>query len=261
MGLERVSRLMISPGAVLVGVLWIVGCGYGTASIQTSSASGDRRFVLFVGGELGTVEGPRPLAEAKVVHANERLVFTISASRAVTVFVAYCDSRAKQQVYGPLLAGPNMTINVPQHGHFVVDHHAGREHVFIVASAESLRTIDPKLYRVLRGQGSEHPCADNLAMTAMESRGLPAEEAHPAAIASTPPVAPHPAAPSPAGLPPVAQPNIAASAARRRPSNYATAAGPTRVRGINPEEDTAATAATRSDQDGIAIIAFTFDHP
>lgn len=258
MGLERVFRLMISPGAVPVGVLWIMACGYGTASIQTS-ASSDRRFVLFVGGELGTAEGQRSLDEAKVVHADERLVFTISASRPVTVFVAYCDSRAKQQVYGPLLAGPDMTINVPQHGHFVVDHHPGREQVFVVASAESLRTIDPKLDRVLRGQGSEHPCADHLAMTTKESRGLPAEEAHPAAIASTPPVASPPAAP--AGLPPVAQPHIAASANRRRPSNYPTAAGPTRIRGINLEEGPAATAATRSDEDGIAIIAFTFDHP
>lgn len=269
----------------------VVGCGHGTASVQAPSAPTDPRFALIVGGELGTAEGQRPLVQAKAIHANEHLVFTISASRPVTVFVAYCDSRGKQQVYGPLLAGPDMTIDVPQRGYFLVDHNTGLEHVFVVAAAKPLQTADPTLDRALRAQSGEDPCADNLAMTTKESRGQRTDEdARPTTTSSPPPLVPPivatsvapgradnlamatkesraeradeggpPATASPLSALPV-QPNVVVGAPAQRPRHYPTSAGRYRIRGMNPHEDTAATVATRSDEDGIAIIAFTFDH-
>jgi hypothetical protein len=244
----RYGDAMMGFSRRFVAAAWIVGYSQATATASPSTPD-DSHFALVVGGELKTANGGQPLVQASVVHANDELTFTIWASRPVNVFVAYCDSHATQQVYGPLLAGPGAMINIPTVGSFMIDDNAGLEHVFVVASAEALQVADPRLDRNLRKQGGERPCADALAMTTEESHRRRADEGRASAIASPPPPA---------------RASLAGTAPRRIPRNYPTAARPFRIRGMNPHEgpaaSSAATFATRSDEDGIAIAAFTFEH-
>lgn len=242
---------MMSSVNRIVGVLFSVWCGVEIA-VAAPAAQSDSRFVLIVGGELQTAEHSQPLMQVKTIHANDHLILTITASRAVSVFVAYCDSQAEQQVYGPLAVSPEGTVDVPDDGYFIADNHPGREHVFVVASVEPLQNSDPKLDRILRLQNTDHTCGAPLAMTTMESRNQPTGEGpdslNTASIASQ------------------TRANVATVAARRRPSNYPVAAGPTRVRGFEVRKNNAArahtggTLATQSDNYGIAIVALTFDH-
>src|ERR1043166_512370 len=168
-----------------VAAMVILASAYGMASANPPTHS-DAGFVLIVGGELKTAKDQRPIVGAKLIHADDQLVLTISASRAVNVFVAYCDSQATQQVYSAVLAGPDLAIDVP----FVADNHPGREHVFVVASAEPLQSSDPKLDRILRAPDREHVCGDALAMTTKQSHertsGKASGGSKPAAVAPPP---------------------------------------------------------------------------
>lgn len=241
---------MTSFSGRIVGALLIVACGHRIVRAAPAAQS-DSRFVLIVSGELQTAVGNQPLVQAKVIHAKDQLVLTITASRSVTAFVAYCDSQAKQQVYGPLAVSPDGAIDVPQDGYFVADNNPGPEHVFVVASTEILQNTDPKLDRILRFEDSEHTCGDTLAMTTKESRSQRANKE-----SDAPTIAP---------VSQQARANVAMASSRKRPSNYPVAAGPSRVRGFELRKNAGrthagGTFATQSDDYGIAIVAFTFDH-
>lgn len=241
---------MISIWGTIAGTLLLLASGHRIVSAAPAMQS-DSRFVLIVGGELQTAAGDRPLVHAEVIHAEDRLVLAITASRSVGVFVAYCDSEARQQIYGPVTAGPEGTIDIPQGSSFVADNNPGHENLFVIASAEPLRNTDPKLDRILRAKNSEHMCGDSLAMTTEESRNQRANKK-----------------PEKSPSIPVAQrgrAKVAGTSSRSRPSNYPVAAGPSRVRGFEVRENTSsthtgATYPTQSDEYGIAIVAFTFDH-
>jgi len=236
----------------------LAACG---SSQKTTEKPKPVEFTLVVGGDVTRADGKHEsVAAANVLHSGDRMVLNVRATNSADLFVAYCDSKATQQVYGPVALSPGLDVRIPANGSFVVDENRGIEHVFVIASSQPLASSDPKLDAILRSKAEKQPCTQRLELSTEASRKAETEEDVVAAIPQPteplrgiqlPEPDPEPTVPAVgSGALPLKQVVVAQ---RRVPNKR-------RARGFRVEQDNGAVASTRSDASGIAIWAATFKH-